>query len=93
MLTGDPITGDEAALIGLANRAFPPDELEERVLAIAGRIADIPKDLTQINKRSVHRSFDIMGARAAMRAGDGAAGAGRLQRSRQGGARGHHGRG
>ena len=38
------------------------------MLGIAGRIADIPKDLTQINKRSVHRSFDIMGGRAAMRA-------------------------
>jgi enoyl-CoA hydratase len=68
MLTGDPITGDEAALIGFANRAYPPDQLEEGVLAIARRIADIPKDLTQINKRSVHRSFDIMGGRAAMRA-------------------------
>jgi enoyl-CoA hydratase len=68
MLTGDPITGDEAALIGFANRSFAPEELEERVLAIAGRIADIPKDLTQINKRSVHRSFDVMGGRAAMRA-------------------------
>ena len=68
MLTGDPVTGEEAALIGFANRAYPPDELEARVLAIAGRIADIPKDLTQINKRSVHRSFDVMGGRAAMRA-------------------------
>ena len=38
------------------------------VLATAGRIADIPKDLTQINKRSVHRSFDVLGGRAAMRA-------------------------
>jgi enoyl-CoA hydratase len=68
MLTGDPITGDEAALIGFANRAYPADQLEAEVLRIAGRIAGIGKDLTQINKRSVHRAFDTMGGRAAMRA-------------------------
>ncbi len=36
MLTGDPITGVEAAAIGFANRAFPAADLEaERVTAIA----------------------------------------------------------
>ena len=69
MLTGDPISGEEAAAIGFANRSFPPDRLEESVLAIAGRVAGIPSDLTQINKRSVHRAFDVWGARAAIRAG------------------------
>ena len=33
------------------------------------RIAAVPSDLTQINKRSVHRAFDVWGARAAIRAG------------------------
>jgi enoyl-CoA hydratase len=69
MLTGDPVSGVEAAAIGFANRSFPPDRLEESVLAIAGRVAGIPSDLTQINKRSVHRAFDVWGARAAIRAG------------------------
>ena len=69
MLTGDAITGDEAALIGFANRAYEPEALEHEVLGIAERIAGIPKDLIQINKRVVHRSFDVWGARAAMRAG------------------------
>jgi enoyl-CoA hydratase len=69
MLTGDPITGDEASRIGWANRAYPPEDLESEVLAIAERIAGVPKDLASINKRSVHRSFDVWGARAAMRAG------------------------
>jgi len=54
MLTGDPVSGVEAAAIGFANRSFPPDRLEESVLAIAGRVAGIPSDLTQINKRSRH---------------------------------------
>ena len=69
MLTGDPITGVEAAEIGFANKAFDPHELDERVLAIAERVAGVPSDLQQINKRSVHRAMDVWGARAAIRAG------------------------
>lgn len=69
MLTGDSISGVEAARIGLANRAWPAAELEERVLAIAARVAKVPPDLQQLNKRSVHRAMEIMGMRAAIRAG------------------------
>jgi enoyl-CoA hydratase/carnithine racemase len=69
MLTGRPIDGIEAARIGFANRSFPPDRLEEEVLLVATEIAGIPSDLAQINKRSVHRAFDVWGARAAIRAG------------------------
>ena len=69
MLTGDPITGEEASRIGWANRSYPVDSLEAEVLAIAERIAGVPKDLASINKRSVHRAFETWGARAAIRAG------------------------
>jgi len=69
MLTGDPISGEEAVRIGFANRAFPADQLDDEVLKVASRIAGVPSDLTQINKRSVHRAFDVWGARAAIRAG------------------------
>jgi enoyl-CoA hydratase len=69
MLTGDAIDGAEAARIGFANRAYPADALEAEVLAIAVKIAGVPSDLSQINKRSVHRAFDVWGARAAIRAG------------------------
>ena len=69
MLTGDSIDGVRAAEIGLANRAFPAAELEAKVLEIATRVAKIPSDLQQLNKRSVHRAMDIMGVRAAVRAG------------------------
>jgi enoyl-CoA hydratase len=68
MLTGDAIDAIEAARVGFANRAYPADRLEEEVLAIAPD-RGVPSDLTQINKRSVHRAFDIWGARAAIRAG------------------------
>jgi enoyl-CoA hydratase len=69
MLTGDAISGKEAVHVGFANRAFPLASLEREVLAIAERIAKIPTDVQQMNKRSVHRAMDIMGLRAAIRAG------------------------
>jgi enoyl-CoA hydratase len=68
-LTGDAITGTEAAARGFANRAVPAAELETTVLGIAERIALVPTELSQINKRAVHRAMEIMGLRAAIRAG------------------------
>jgi enoyl-CoA hydratase len=69
MLTGDAISGAEAVRVGFANRAFAADRLEAETLAIAERIAKIPSDVQQMNKRSVHRAMEIMGLRAAIRAG------------------------
>jgi len=69
MLTGDAISGSEAVEMGFANRAFPEAQLDDAVLAIAERIARIPSDLQQLNKRSVHRAMEVMGMRTALRAG------------------------
>jgi enoyl-CoA hydratase len=69
MLTGDAVSGVEAVQMGFANRAFPAATLDTDVLAIAERIAKIPTDVQQMNKRSVHRAMEIMGLRAAIRAG------------------------
>ena len=69
MLTGDAISGSEAVRTGFANRAFAADRLDAEVLAIAERVAKIPTDVQQMNKRSVHRAMEIMGLRAAIRAG------------------------
>jgi len=69
MLTGDAIDGIEAVRVGFANRAFPADRLDAEVLAMAERVAKIPTDVQQMNKRSVHRAMEIMGLRAAIRAG------------------------
>jgi enoyl-CoA hydratase len=69
MLTGDAMSGREAAEWGFATRAFPAAELEAATLAFAERVAKIPTELQQLNKRSVHRAMEIMGARAAIRAG------------------------
>lgn len=69
MLTGDALSGREAAAKGWATRAYAAADLEREVLAIAERVARLPTELAQINKRSVHRAMEIAGMRAAIRAG------------------------
>ncbi len=68
MLTGDSMSGDDAVAAGFANRAFAAEELDERVLEIAVRVAKVPPDLQAINKRVVHRAMEAMGMRDGLRA-------------------------
>ena len=69
MLTGDSITGVEAARLGWANASFPIEELEQRVIEVASRVVSVPADLVQLNKRIVHRQMEIMGLHTGIRAG------------------------
>jgi enoyl-CoA hydratase len=69
MLTGDSISGTEAVELGWANAAFPADELEERVLGVAEKVAKMPPDIVRLNKRIVHRGMEVMGLRTAIRVG------------------------
>lgn len=69
MLTGDSISGIEAAQLGWANASYPADQLEQKVLDVAQRIATVPMDLVQLNKRVVHRQMEIMGLHTGIRAG------------------------
>ena len=70
MLTGDPISGVEAAADRLRQPGVPrPTSSKSRCCGSPSRVAGVPSDLTQINKRSIHRAFDVWGARAAIRAG------------------------
>ena len=69
MVTGDSISGVEAARLGWANASLPEPDLEQHVLAVAKRIATVPPDLVQLNKRVVHRQMEIMGLRTGIRAG------------------------
>jgi enoyl-CoA hydratase len=68
LLTGDSLSGVEAAALGFANRAHPLDSLEASVLAMASRVAQVPADLLALNKRAAHRAMEAMGIRAGMRA-------------------------
>ena len=68
LLTGDAMSGAEAAGSGFATRSFPAETLEEEVLAIAARIAEVPPDLLALNKRVCHRAMEAAGLRDGLRA-------------------------
>jgi len=68
LFTGDAMSGLEAVQAGVANRAFPAEELDEGVLSMAARIAKVDRDLLALNKRVLHRSMEVMGIRTALRA-------------------------
>lgn len=61
LLTGDTISGEEAARIGLALESVPADRLEARVMELAEHIAAVPHDLLVSNKRIVNLGVDMMG--------------------------------
>jgi len=65
-MTATPITGKEAAEIGLATMSVPEAELEERVDLVAKRLAMIPSELLYLNKYASNRSMEMMGMRTAM---------------------------
>ena len=61
MLTGDSIDADEAYRLGMVSKIFPPDELGERTLEFARRIAQIPTMAALLVKESVNQTQDNMG--------------------------------
>jgi enoyl-CoA hydratase len=69
MITGDSLSGEECVRLGWANGCFPAEQLEEKVLDVAGRIVSVPADLVQLNKRVVHRQMEIMGLHTGIRVG------------------------
>jgi enoyl-CoA hydratase len=68
LLTGDSVTGIEAAELGYATRSFPAAQLDDAVLGVAARIARVPTDLLAINKRACHRAMEAAGIRDGLRA-------------------------
>jgi enoyl-CoA hydratase len=66
-LTGDTITGAEAARIGLVLKAVPPELLEAEVEGLLDRLALIDADLLAANKRIINLGLELMGARTLQR--------------------------
>lgn len=67
LLTGDTISGAEAAHIGLALKAVPADLLEAEVEGLLDRLAKIDHHLLAANKRIVNIGLELMGARTLQR--------------------------
>ena len=67
LMTGDTVTGREAAMIGLAMKSVPADLLGAEVEGLADRLALIDPDLLAANKRIVNLGLELMGARTLQR--------------------------
>jgi enoyl-CoA hydratase len=61
MLTGDALTVDEAYQLGMVSKVFPEDELTEKTLQFARRIAEVPTMAALLAKEAVNQSVDNMG--------------------------------
>jgi enoyl-CoA hydratase len=68
LLTGDSIDADEAHRLGMVSKVFPGDELDERTLAFARRIAERPTMTSLLVKESVNQTVDNMGFYNALQA-------------------------
>ncbi len=67
MLTGDTLSGADAARIGLVLKSVPEDLLETEVEGLADRMAQIDPDLLSANKRIVNLGLELMGAHTLQR--------------------------
>ena len=59
--TGENVTGTEAEEIGMINYAWPKEELEDRTLAFADRLANMSADHLAILKVNMNRFYENMG--------------------------------
>lgn len=67
LLTGDTITGAEAAAIRLVLKAVPAAQLEAEVEQLLDRLALVDPALLSANKRIVNLGLELMGARTLQR--------------------------
>ena len=67
LLTGDSIDADEAYRLGMVSKIFPRDELEDKTLEFARRIAERPTMAALLIKDSVNAASDAMGFTEALR--------------------------
>ncbi|MBI3991886.1 MAG: crotonase/enoyl-CoA hydratase family protein [Candidatus Lambdaproteobacteria bacterium] len=61
LLTGDLVTGREAKDMGLVLDAVPEAHLDERVDALARRMAGVPKNQLMLQKLMINQALDNMG--------------------------------
>ena len=62
LLTGDSVSGEDAARIGFAMKSVPHEYLDSEVQGLADRFALVDPDLLSANKRVVNLGMELMGA-------------------------------
>ncbi|MER6970598.1 enoyl-CoA hydratase [Nocardioides sp. NPDC000445] len=66
LFTGDRFTAEQAERWGMVNHVVRRDDLETETLALAGRIAEMPRLGLALAKKAVNQAEDLMGMRAGM---------------------------
>ena len=61
LLTGESVSGEKAAEIGLVLKSVPRDELDAEVETLATTMAKIPWELLAANKGIVNKAMELMG--------------------------------
>lgn len=61
LLTGDSVGIDEAYRLGMVSKVFAREEVEERTIEFAARIARVPTMASLLIKESVNQTMDNMG--------------------------------
>jgi enoyl-CoA hydratase len=61
LLTGDPLSGEQAAEWGLASQAVTPEALDETALELAKRVARLPANQLHMMKLLVNQAYEQMG--------------------------------
>lgn len=66
LLTGEKITGKEAAEIGLITRSYPEEKLEEEVEKLADKLIKISPPALFMQKRGINKIFETAGMRTSL---------------------------
>jgi enoyl-CoA hydratase/carnithine racemase len=67
-LTGDHFDAQEALRLGVVNEVVPDDEVLDRAVALAQRLALVPAESLRLNKRTTTFALEAMGIRTALEA-------------------------
>jgi enoyl-CoA hydratase len=66
LFTADRVPADRALQLGMVNHVVPRDQLQTETLALAGRIAQMPRLGLALAKKAVNQVEDIMGLQTGM---------------------------
>ncbi|MDE0990789.1 MAG: enoyl-CoA hydratase-related protein, partial [Pseudomonadales bacterium] len=62
LLTGDTLSGEDAAKIGLVLKSVPEEYLEQEVEGLADRLSWIDPEMLSTNKRIINVGMELMGS-------------------------------
>ena len=66
LFTGRLLSGEELVQFGIANDVFTPEDIDDKVRAVAEQIARVPLTFLALEKQGLNKCFDLMGVREAV---------------------------